>query len=385
MRKLITALLLFCFVDSFAYSIIFDVKGTHIYNLGGSVVIPINQHLTSVTISDSVYVTDDVNTTVALFYKQSYFANNQQLYDYLQSYVDYWRADKEFYGALTLDSFLTIKKGAATGYFWQSQDNNGKGAWVAAGVTGATGSVGATGNTGATGATGAVGATGATGATGTTVPNALSFSYGITGATSYDGSSAQTIKADTSTSGINLATQGYADRGRALVLLSTTTVSSAATVDITGLDATYSKYVIEYYGLVPATNNVEFWLRMSTDNGATYISTNTYNHGRLNLTNVSTTGAATVTGDSKIILVGAVVSNSAGCFVNGTIEIANPSQSTVDHGIRHRADQFGTSAANYFLVNSMGMNTTTTAVNAVRLLTSSGNITSAIVKVYGQK
>ncbi len=75
----------------------------------------------------------------------------------------------------------------------------------ATGAQGDTGPTGPTGTAGTNGVTGATGPTGSTGATGSVISSALTFSYGITGATSYDGTSTQTIKTDTSATG--LATQ----------------------------------------------------------------------------------------------------------------------------------------------------------------------------------
>ena len=254
-----------------------------------------------------------------------------------------------------------------------------------------TGVVGVTGATGATGSTGATGVTGATGATGTTVPNALTFSYGITGATSYDGSVAQTIKADTSTSGINLATQGYADRGDVWVLLSTVTASNSATVDFTGLSSTYTNYKVVINDLVPATNATTLWARVGTGGTPTYQSGGTdYSWTRF-FSFVTTTGTTYTSGGSgdgndAQIQVGTNgnIPNSGSGALSAEIKIFNPSQSTKFHYIDYEVS-FTDIGANHQFVTGQGVYLSTTAVTAFRLQMSSGNIASGTVKTYGLK
>ena len=63
--------------------------------------------------------------------------------------------------------------------------------------------------------------------------------------------------------------------GGAMTLLSTTTASSSATVDITsGIDDTYKEYIIKFYDVHPATDNVTFQVNFR-DGGSSYDATKT--------------------------------------------------------------------------------------------------------------
>lgn len=258
----------------------------------------------------------------------------------------------------------------------------------AVGATGATGPTGTNGSNGATGATGSNGVTGSTGATGNTVLNALTFSYGITGATSYDGSVAQAIKADTSTSGINLATQGYADRGDVWVLLSTVTASNSATVDFTGLSSDYDNYEVVIDNIVPSTNSTDFWVRVGTGGTPTYQTGSVYNYvlhfGYYNGTSVA--GVAGAFSANQIAVATANnVSNISS--LNVEVMIYDPSQTATHHvmDIKRRQVQTITSTSTVTIGDMTCAYASTTAVTAIRFQMSSGDISTGTFKLYGIK
>ena len=276
-----------------------------------------------------------------------------------------------FNGKLQLNNL-----GASNGYVLTS-DAIGLASWQAmSGVTGATGATGATGETGATGATGSNGVTGSTGATGNTVLNALTFSYGITGATSYDGSSAQTIKADTSTSGINLATQGYADRGDVWVLISTVTASNSATVDFTGLGS--GSYVIYYTDVIPTTTSTTLNFRYGTGGTPTYQTSNYAYSVSFNLNTGTAITTSNSTSAGSFVLHG--VTTGTGEGVSGVLTMLNPSGTSIYHPMTFTANDFN-GGNNYYFAGG-GCWKSTTAVTAGRFYFSSGNISSGTFKIY---
>ena len=58
------------------------------------------------------------------------------------------------------------------------------------------------------------------------------------------------------------------------MLLEQHTASNSATLDFTAcISSAYDEYRIEFVALVPATNNVDLWLLVSTDGGSTFDST----------------------------------------------------------------------------------------------------------------
>lgn len=60
-------------------------------------------------------------------------------------------------------------------------------------------------------------------------------------------------------------TQGF-------TLLSSASASASSAITFTGLSSTYSVYMIEMEGVAPATDDVDFWIRTSTNNGSSYDS-----------------------------------------------------------------------------------------------------------------
>src|SRR3989344_2129528 len=55
-----------------------------------------------------------------------------------------------------------------------------------------------------------------------------------------------------------------------MVLLSTATASNSASITFTGLSSAYSSYEIVAVDVLPATDSVSLFLRVSTDGGSTY-------------------------------------------------------------------------------------------------------------------
>jgi len=162
--------------------------------------------------------------------------------------------------------------------------------------------------------------------------------------------------------------------------ISTQAASSSATIDFTGLDGTYKLYTLVIQGLISATNIVELWVRMGTGATPTWASGATdYVHTRS--TGVGTSLAAAGTTDSKIVVQGATVGNASTNYFNGTIELWNPASATQHKSIRHDSCSFSSGGTYY--TQGTGRYAATTAVTGIRILCSSGNITSGNFTLYG--
>ena len=170
--------------------------------------------------------------------------------------------------------------------------------------------------------------------------------------------------------------QNGAPAGR--VLLQTLTASTSASLLFTGANNTlYAGYECILHRVQPATNAVAFWLRASTDQGASLISTSTYVYGYVVGGSGAVAGAAGSGGDTKIVFYSAV--GTAGQGISGRVQInlgtaANDFQATWTIG------EFDT--ANYNAVCGYGMQTSS-SVNGFGFLMSSGNIASGTIYVYG--
>lgn len=167
------------------------------------------------------------------------------------------------------------------------------------------------------------------------------------------------------------------------VLISTATASSSATIDFTGIDSTYSRYVVTINDYFPATDATDLYMRTSA-NGSTYDSGASDYVYYKNLF-VDTSGAISVVTAAQVTL--AVdhasygIGSGSGEGLHGVVNLINPSGTAIRH-----FDSFMFSKDAYFYQQiNHGVRNTASAIQAVRFLSSSGNIASGVFKLYGVK
>ncbi len=176
---------------------------------------------------------------------------------------------------------------------------------------------------------------------------------------------------------------GTAAGSGALVFLEAHTASSSASLDFTTfISGTYDTYLIEGFGLVPATNTADMNLEIGTGGGPTYDTGsnyewvgNGYRSDGVGHTNIGSSGVTKLFNS---------MSNTA-AYGFGTFSLtATNLQSTALRKILHGTAQFvDSSPGNCFNVWGMSWNTSGTAVTALRFIMSSGNITSGTIRIYG--
>ena len=164
------------------------------------------------------------------------------------------------------------------------------------------------------------------------------------------------------------------------VLISSTIASSAATVDFTGLTDAYSAYMVVITNLLPATNAVEFWMRVETAGTTWHSGSTDYDFVFM--------GAATTpvgnrnTGAAQIELMDSTIfgtlSNSTGDETFWVVEVGDPSSASHYTNIIHRCSHYAPA-----VLFGSGRYLATTAVTGIRFLMSSGNIATGIFKLYG--
>ena len=175
-----------------------------------------------------------------------------------------------------------------------------------------------------------------------------------------------------------------------MVLISTATVSSGvSSVSITsGIDSTYSTYMVKYINLHSASNNVQPQINFSIDGGSNYNVTKTTSSFYVNHTEAAG-GAAVGYSTTEDLAQSTAYQNigenfkndndSSGCF---TMFLFSPSNTTfIKHFIikaTHMATNPGSQQAYVG-----GYCNTTSAVNAINFKMSSGNIDSGVIKMYG--
>ena len=181
------------------------------------------------------------------------------------------------------------------------------------------------------------------------------------------------------------------DVGGSLNLISTSTASSSATIDITsGIDSTYKEYIVKFINIHPATDSVHFLFQGDTGTNTNYNQTITsaciraYNYEGSGTPTLQyyTSGELAQGTDFHYMTGNAGVGNDSDQSFNGTLHLFNPSDTTfVKHFL---IDTHSHGPSNYtmrFLVG--GYFNTTSAITRLRFKFSSGNIDSGTIKLYG--
>lgn len=173
--------------------------------------------------------------------------------------------------------------------------------------------------------------------------------------------------------------------GAALVLISSATASSSASVDFTsGIDSTYDEYIVEINGYVPATDNTGFWLQVSQDGGSTWKSGAT-DYRETAFSNVDGGTISTNGGTGTHIDIALNVGNVGNRVTRSTVRISKPSDTTKYKLIMADTVEMPSSTnVNRYTVGGI-FQLNTSAINAIRFLSSSGNITSGTFSLYGIK
>lgn len=171
--------------------------------------------------------------------------------------------------------------------------------------------------------------------------------------------------------------------GSGLILLQQRTASASTSLDFAAaIIARYSEYLIEFENIIPATDAIDLWMRMSTNGGSSYDSGNNYSYESW-LWRAAATGQSGATAQAQILISnGATLSNSASWGLTGSARLYSPASASL---FKQLNGQMG-----FFTSASLRVGTTlhatyesATAVNAFQFLMSSGNITSGTIRVYG--
>jgi hypothetical protein len=178
--------------------------------------------------------------------------------------------------------------------------------------------------------------------------------------------------------------------GGTLILLSTQTASSSATISFTtGLDSTYDEYIFKYINIRGATDGAVLTFNFSTDGGSNYNVTKTTTFINVYHAEDDTAAALTYNTDQDLaqstgfqrIFIGGNDADQNGC---GTLQLFNPSSTTY---VKHFISVNSGVQDNDWLINTYvaGYGNTTSAVNAIQFKFDSGNIADGIFKLYGVK
>tara|TARA_Y100001963_G_scaffold155117_1_gene245436 strand:- start:614 stop:1219 length:606 start_codon:yes stop_codon:yes gene_type:complete len=177
--------------------------------------------------------------------------------------------------------------------------------------------------------------------------------------------------------------------GGAMTLISTTTASSSATVDITsGIDSTYKEYIIRLYDVHPATDDTHFSMQFNAAGGSGFNETITSTHFKSTHGEDDSsaeigydTGGDQAQGTSYQRLSQPVGNGNDECL-SGIIHLYDPSSTTfVKHFMSRMVYYYPTNQAHETYV--AGYVNTTTAIDEISFKFLSGNIDAGTFKLYG--
>lgn len=183
---------------------------------------------------------------------------------------------------------------------------------------------------------------------------------------------------------VNAVNTGLATKQSA-ILIATATASNSAVIDFT-LPTGYDYFELFINNIIPQTASTSFLMRASIDGGATFLAGGTdYQVQRDILTGGGgTTYAPSFGSASSIAPIGALLGNAAGRYFRGSFKIFKPDDATNNKRV---TGEFAMSRVDGqpAMITLTASVITTSAVNAIRLLMSSGNITSGQFILYGYK
>lgn len=177
------------------------------------------------------------------------------------------------------------------------------------------------------------------------------------------------------------------------VLLAELTASASSSLDFASrnvagqsgamFQSDYDEYIVELINVLPATDNTDLLMRYSTDGGATYVTSAVYDYAN-EINNVANfqTPSVSGTGQTSSKIIPTQDNTVANGGANGSLKVYNPLSATQHKHVIGSVAWWNND--NQFYNGTLSFRfATTTAINAFRLLYSSGNIASGVVRVYG--
>ena len=175
--------------------------------------------------------------------------------------------------------------------------------------------------------------------------------------------------------------------GSSLVLLSTQTASSSATIDFTSnINSTYKEYIFKFIDIHPATNNVKFQFNLTTD-GTNFNVTKTSTYFAAYHSEADDAGIAYSTGSDLAQStsdqpIAEDVGSDNDQAPSGSLFLYNTSSTTfVKHFLANMSNSQQTDYSQNIFVGGYG--NTTSAITGIRFKFASGNIDSGTIKMYG--
>jgi hypothetical protein len=172
--------------------------------------------------------------------------------------------------------------------------------------------------------------------------------------------------------------------GTAMVHLNTTTISTSTANVIWNsslITTTYSDYIIRIHSYEPVTDSTFLRLFISTDNGSNFVDGNTQGQWYRRITNSGGNTGLEDDNQDDYINVGGACGNDDGEGSSFIVDLIGLTQATNNKYITY--NHIGKEPSSAYMWNGGAMIGTTSAINYLKLQSSSGNITQGTFSLYG--
>ena len=186
----------------------------------------------------------------------------------------------------------------------------------------------------------------------------------------------------------NMTLSSNVTGGGSMVLLSTVTASSSATLSFTsGIDSTYKEYIFKFINIHPATDNSTFEVNFR-EGGSDYDATKTttffwaYHDEADSETSRGYITSRDLDQSTGFTDLSGNVGNGGDESCSGELYLFNPSSTTFLKSFQSRASLY--EGSSYAMdVYTGGYCNVTAAIDGVQFKMSSGNIDAGTIKMYG--
>lgn len=169
--------------------------------------------------------------------------------------------------------------------------------------------------------------------------------------------------------------------GSSLALLSSQTVSAVAEVDFTSvISSTYDQYILQTFNVRPSVNGAIVGIQFSSNNGSTWI-TSGYSYALQNWSATSNFQAYGPTTSASFILIFFGISNAFVTPGSSTTQLTGLLNASFGKAVMTDIAA-AQSDGNFYMSKSSGTYSTAVAINAFRVIPTSGNI-SGTFRLYG--
>lgn len=167
------------------------------------------------------------------------------------------------------------------------------------------------------------------------------------------------------------------------VKIQTQTASSSASINFTGLSNIYARYDFVLGHINLGTDNKNLLLKVSTDNGSTWLGGSNYNTNGISYNRVSVAGYGADGQASVLLSPAATMTNSVtDADMNGTIWMTTPAAASASSYFNYVLMYYNGSTGWVSCVG-MGAAYASNTINAVQFIADSGTIASGSFTLLG--